>query len=57
MKVVGALIFACLLVAAPLARAEEDVDEKDVVVLTDTNFNETMAKHKYALVRDLGILE
>lgn len=44
------LIFACLLVAAPLARAEEDVDEKDVVVLTDKNFNETIAKHKFALI-------
>lgn len=46
------LIFACLLVAAPLARAEEDVDEKDVFVLTDKNFNETIAKHKFALVRN-----
>ena len=50
MRVVGALLLACLLVAAPHARAEEEVDEKDVVVLTDANIKETLGKHKYALV-------
>ena len=46
----AALLVACLLVAAPI-RAEEEVDEKDVIVLTDKNFNETLGKHKYTLVR------
>jgi hypothetical protein len=46
----AALLVACLLVAAPV-RAEEEVDEKDVIVLTDKIFNETLGKHKYALVR------
>ncbi|KAG7671716.1 hypothetical protein Ndes2526B_g07391 [Nannochloris sp. 'desiccata'] len=45
----AALLVACLLVAAP-ARADGEVDEKDVLVLTDKSFNETLAKHKYALV-------
>jgi hypothetical protein len=55
MKLHLALLVACLLVAAP-ARAEEEVDEKDVLVLTDKIFNETLAKHKYALVRLMNFL-
>ena len=47
MKFVGALLLACLLVTA---RAEAEVDETDVVVLTDANFNDTLTKYKYALV-------
>lgn len=46
----AALLVACLLVVAPV-RSEEEIDEKDVLVLTDKSFNETLAKHKYALVR------
>jgi hypothetical protein len=42
-----------LLAAAPLARAEAaeaEVDEKDVIVLTDANFNSTVSTHKFVLV-------
>ena len=51
-KFAAVLALTCLLfVTAPLhIRAEEDVDEKDVVVLMDKNFNKTLTKHKYALV-------
>ena len=46
-----ALLAACLLIAAPLARATEaEVDETDVFVLTEKNAKETLAKHKFALV-------
>jgi protein disulfide-isomerase A1 len=44
-----------LLAAAPLARAAEaaeaEVDEKDVIVLSDKNFNDTISAHKFVLVR------
>jgi hypothetical protein len=47
------LLVACLLLTV---RAEEEVDEKDVIVLTDKNFNDTVTKHKYALVRLMTFL-
>lgn len=43
-----------LLVAAPAVRVqaqEDDVDEANVVVLTEENFKSELAKAKYALVR------
>jgi hypothetical protein len=53
-----ALLIAALLVAAPACSAEEETfeieaedEEKDVVVLTDANFDETLKKHRFALVR------
>lgn len=48
MKIVGALLLACLLATA---RAEETIDEKDVAVLSQSNFTDVLGKHKYALVR------
>ena len=64
------LVLGLALVAAPVARAEEEYDEEyyeeeeedydyaeegeageaDVFVLTDANFDATVAKHKYVLV-------
>jgi hypothetical protein len=52
-----ALGLLLLVATAAVARAEEeadDVDEKDVVVLTDANFEEKMASAKYALVSSGG---
>ena len=37
-----------------MVSAEDDVDEKDVVVLTDKNFDKTIKDAKFALVRPLG---
>ena len=45
------IFIACLLLAASHGRADDDVDEKDVFIFTDKNFNETISKAKYALVR------
>ncbi len=45
------LLLGCLLVAGPLARADEaEVDETHVKVLTDKNFADTMKTAKFALV-------
>lgn len=52
-KFAAVLALVCLLfITSPLhTRADGgDVDEKDVFVLTDKNFNKTLTKHKYALV-------
>lgn len=50
---IAVVLLGCLLLASPFAHAADDekVDEKDVVVLTDKNFKNTLKKHKYALVR------
>ena len=47
-----ALMGSLLLLTAPFAvvSAEDDVDEKDVVVLTDKNFDKTIKGAKFALV-------
>ena len=50
MKLSHFLLLLVVLWAAPAIRAEEDADEKDVIVLTDKNFNETLSKSKFALV-------
>lgn len=42
------LLLLCSLAAC--IRADDDVDEKDVVVLTDKNFDEKLGSAKYALV-------
>jgi protein disulfide-isomerase A1 len=44
------LILALVALLALGARADDSVDEKDVVVLTDANFESTLAAQKYALV-------
>lgn len=43
------LLLLCSLAAC--IRADDDADEKDVVVLTDKNFDEKLGSVKYALVR------
>lgn len=51
---VRTLLFAALLLGACVAaRAEDDVDESDVVVLTDKNFEEKLGSAKFALVSPL----
>lgn len=42
------LLLLCSLAAC--IRADDDVDEKDVVVLTDKNFSDKLNSVKYALV-------
>ena len=51
-----ALLGSLLLLTAPFAvvSAEDDVDEKDVVVLTDKNFDKTIKGAKFALVSPPG---
>jgi len=52
-KFAALIAVGLLLAAAPLARAadaEAEVDEKDVIVLSDANFNETISKNKFVLV-------
>jgi hypothetical protein len=49
------LLFAALLLGACIgARAEGDVDESAVVVLTDDNFDATISGAKFALVSLTG---
>lgn len=50
-KLLLCALLGSLLLAAPIARAEDDVDETDVVVLTDANFDEKIKAAKFALVR------
>ena len=53
---VAFLILSALLVAQKAVVAEDDIDEKDVVVLTEKNFDETLKKSKYALVGSFSCL-
>lgn len=47
-----ALFVALLVVASPVVWAQEDdVDESQVLVLTDANYTETLEKHDYVMVR------
>ena len=52
-----ALLGSLLLLAAPfqvVSAEDDDVDEKDVVVLTDKNFADTISGAKFALVSASG---
>jgi hypothetical protein len=44
------LVLTALLLGACIAVRADDVDEKDVVVLTDKNFDDKIAAAKFALV-------